>query len=332
MSGASATARPALVTGAGGFIGSHLVEALVRGGWGVRCLLRYGSSGDTGFLGGLPAEIRDALDIRRGDLMDAEFVADCCRGIDTVFHLGARISIPYSYAAPRDTFQVNALGTLNVIEGVRRADARRLVHVSTSEVFGSALRVPMDEDHRLKAQSPYAASKIAADKLVESYVCSFGLPAVTVRPFNTFGPRQSPRAVISTIMEQALRGGVVRLGSLWPRRDFTYVGDTVSGFIRAAEVAEAAGGEFNLGTGRDVAIGELAAMIGELIGRPLEIVADDRRERPADSEVSRLLSDNGRARRVLGWEPAVSLEEGLRRTLEWWRRRDASFGWTDDAL
>ncbi len=324
--------QPVLVTGAGGFIGSHLTEALARSGRRVRCLLRYGSSGDLGFLAELPAELRAGLDIRRGDLLDGEFVADCCRGIDTVFHLGARISIPYSYEAPRDTFQVNALGTLNVIEAVRRAGVRRMVHVSTSEVFGSAVQVPMDESHRLKAQSPYAASKIAADKLVESYVCSFGLPAVILRPFNTFGPRQSPRAVISTIIDQALRGGPVRLGSLWPRRDFTFVEDTVQGFIRAGEVETALGETFNLGTGRDVAIGTLAETIGALLGTPLEIVADDRRQRPPDSEVSRLLSDNGKARRLLGWEPRVSLEDGLRRTIDWWRRPGSPFAWAGDAL
>lgn len=324
--------KPVLVTGASGFIGSHLTEALVHSGRSVRCLLRYGSSGDLGFLSELPAQMRARLDVRRGDLLDGEFVANCCDGVDTVFHLGARISIPYSYVAPRDTFQVNALGTLNVIEAVRRAEVRRLVHVSTSEVFGSAVSVPMNEDHRLKAQSPYAASKIAADKLVESYVCSFGLPAVIVRPFNTFGPRQSPRAVISTILDQALRGGPVRLGSLWPRRDFTFVDDTVQGFIRAAWADAAQGEEFNLGTGHDVSIGALAETIGRLLDTSLDIVADDSRQRPSDSEVNRLLSDNSKARRILGWEPQVSLEEGLRRTITWWRNRSSSFAWENDAI
>jgi nucleoside-diphosphate-sugar epimerase len=319
--------RLGLVTGAGGFIPSHLVEALVRDGWRVRCLLRYGSAGDIGCLADSPKEIVAGLDLRRGDLLDGEFVADCCRDVDTVFNLGARISIPYSYFAPRDTFQVNAMGTLNVVEAVRRMGVRRLIQVSTSEVFGSAVQAPMSESHRLKAQSPYAASKIAADKIVESFVCSFGLPAVIVRPFNTYGPRQSPRAVISTIVEQAMRGGVVKIGSLWPRRDFTYVEDTVQGMIRAADVEAAAGGEFNLGTGTDISIGELAESIMRIVGNECELVSDDARQRPADSEVSRLLSDNSKAREVLGWEPKVSLEEGLTRVVEWWRQGRSKFAW-----
>lgn len=317
----------ALVTGAGGFIPSHLVEALIRAGWQVRCLLRYGSAGDIGCLADAPCEIREALDIRRGDLLDGEFVAECCRGVDTVFNLAARISIPYSYVAPRDTFQVNAMGTLNVAEAVRRMGVRRLIQVSTSEVFGSAVEVPMSETHRLKAQSPYAASKIAADKIVESFICSFNLPAVIVRPFNTYGPRQSPRAVVSTIVEQALRGGPVRIGSLWPRRDFTYVEDTVQGMIRAAEVDAALYGEFNLGTGSDVTIGELAAMIIQMTGNHSELISEDSRQRPDASEVSRLCSDNTKAREVLGWAPKFTLKEGLEQVVGWWRAGRPCFAW-----
>jgi NAD dependent epimerase/dehydratase len=319
--------RLALVTGAAGFIPSHLVEALVREGWRVRCLLRYGSLGDIGCLADVPREVFASLDIRRGDLLDGEFVAECCQGVDTVFNLAARISIPYSYVAPRDTFQVNAMGTLNVVEAVRRMSVRRLIQVSTSEVFGSAVEVPMSEAHRLKAQSPYAASKIAADKIVESFVCSFNLPAVIVRPFNTYGPRQSPRAVISTIVDQVLRGSVVRVGSLWPRRDFTYVEDTVQGMIRAATVDAAVGGEFNLGTGSDISIGELAQKIIDIAGKSCELVSDDTRQRPADSEVARLCSDNRRARQVLGWQPQVTLEDGLRRVVEWYREGGSKFAW-----
>lgn len=320
--------RSALVTGAGGFIPSHLVESLAQSGWSVRCLLRYGSSGDIGFLADLPAATQTRLDLRRGDLLDLEFVTECCRNIDTVFHLGARISIPYSYLAPRDTFQVNALGTLNVAEAVRSTGVRRLVHVSSSEVFGSALTVPMSEAHRLKAQSPYAASKIAADKIVESYVCSFGLPAVIIRPFNTYGPRQSPRAVIPSIVEQVLRGGgTVHVGSLWPRRDFTYVDDTVSAFIKAATVEHAVREEFNLGTGEDISVGELARMIGELAGVSCEIVSEDTRQRPPESEVARLLADNTKARQVLGWEPKVGLRDGLQRVIAWWREGRSRFQW-----
>jgi nucleoside-diphosphate-sugar epimerase len=329
--GPNASAPLALVTGAAGFIPSHLVEQLAHTGWAVRCLLRYGSAGDIGFLADLPSPTQKLLDLRRGDLLDAEFVSECCRDVDTVFHLGARISIPYSYAAPRDTFHVNALGSLNVVEAVRRTGVRRLVHVSTSEVFGSAVTVPMSETHRLKAQSPYAASKIAADKIVESYVCSFGLPAVIVRPFNTYGPRQSTRAVIPSIVEQALRGGVIRVGSLWPRRDFTYVADTVSAFIKAATVESALHEEFNLGTGEDTSIGELAQLIVELAGTSCTIVTEDARQRPPESEVNRLLSDNAKARRVLGWQPEIALREGLERVISWWREQPVRFGWANDA-
>lgn len=321
------TSRLALVTGAAGFIPSHLVEALIRQGWQVRCLIRYGSAGDLGCLTELSPDIVAGLDIRRGDLLDAEFVAECCRGIDTVFNLAARISIPYSYVAPRDTFQVNAMGTLNVVEAVRRMEVRRLIQVSTSEVFGSAVEIPMSESHRLKAQSPYAASKIASDKIVESFVCSFGLPAVIVRPFNTYGPRQSPRAVIPTIVDQVLRGGPVRVGSLWPRRDFTYVEDTVQGMIRAADTDAALGGEFNLGTGSDISIGDLANLIMQTAGASYEVISDDARQRPADSEVSRLCSDNSRARQVLGWEPQFTLEQGLREVIDWWRSGGSRFKW-----
>lgn len=325
--------RLALVTGAGGFIPSHLVEALLRDGWKVRCLLRYGSSGGTGFLATLPSDVFQTLELRRGDLLDKEFVGECCEGVDTIFHLGARISIPYSYVAPRDTFEVNAVGTLNVVEAARRSGVRRMIHTSTSEVFGSAVTLPMSEAHRLKAQSPYAASKIAADKIVESYMCTFGLPAVIVRPFNTYGPRQSPRAVISTIVQQVLEGnGVVRVGSLWPRRDFTYVEDTVNGMIRAALVDEAVHGEFNLGTGEEISIGDLAQLIMQLTGKTCSLVSDDSRQRPADSEVSRLLSDNRHARQVLGWEPKVSLREGLQRVIDWWRSGNAQFGWGNGAI
>jgi nucleoside-diphosphate-sugar epimerase len=327
QAGSSASTPLALVTGAGGFIASHLVELLARTGWNVRCLLRYGSSGDAGFLADLPAPMKSLLDLRRGDLLDLEFVTECCLNIDTVFHLGARISIPYSYIAPRDTFHVNVLGTLNVAEAVRRTGVRRLVHVSTSEVFGSAVTVPMNETHRLKAQSPYAASKIAADKIVESYICSFGLPAVIIRPFNTYGPRQSPRAVIPSIVEQALRGGPIHIGSLWPRRDFTYVDDTVSAFVKAATAELALHEEFNLGTGEDISIGELAQVIIELTGATCEIVSEDARQRPPDSEVARLLSDNTKARQVLGWQPEVTLREGLQRVISWWRQGRSRFQW-----
>jgi len=302
------------------------VETLLRSGWSVRCSIRYGSSGSLGFLKDVSG--RELLEIRRGDLLDSEFMGDCCEGVDTIFHLGARISIPYSYAAPRDTFAVNLTGTQNVLEGARRHGVRRIIHTSTSEVFGTAETIPMDETHPLKGQSPYSASKIAADKLVESYFCSFGLPAVILRPFNTYGPRQSPRAVISTIIQQALTQDQIRLGALWPRRDFTFVGDTVSGFLHAAAVPGVEGQVFNLGTGKDVSIGELAEIILDLLDVDREIITDDARQRPEASEVGRLLSDNSRAREILGWTPQVPIKEGLKRTIDWWRTQPNSFDWS----
>lgn len=324
--------RLALVTGAGGFIGSRLCARLIEGGWRVRGFVRYGAAGDVGGLHDLAAAAGAALEIHRGDLLDVECVAKAVEGADTAFHLGARISIPYSYAAPRDTFQVNALGTLNLLEAVRQAGTRRLVHTSTSEVFGSAVATPMSESHRLRAQSPYAASKIAADKLVESYVCSFGLPAVTVRPFNTYGPGQSPRAVIPTVIQQALAGGPVKLGALTPERDFTFVDDTADAMILAADAPAALGREINLGTGEAIAIGALAQRIVALVGRPCPILHDRQRDRPPASEVDRLCSDNRLAAELLGWRPAVALDEGLRRTIAWWRSDAARFDWQGYAV
>ncbi|HET8725893.1 MAG TPA: SDR family NAD(P)-dependent oxidoreductase [Alphaproteobacteria bacterium] len=324
--------RLALVTGGAGFIGSHLVEALLRAGWRVKALVRYSSRGGAGFLEDLEGRNTD-LEILRGDIADADFVRSAAAGADTLFHLAASISIPQSYLAPRDTVHVNVIGTLNVLEAARAAGIRRLVHTSTSEVYGTAQAVPMDETHRMRGQSPYAATKIAADQLVESYHCAFGVPAVIVRPFNTFGPRQSPRAVIPSIIRQVLAGGPVRLGALTPTRDFTFVEDTVAGFIRAADAGEDALGQvFNLGTGREVSIGDLAKLIMNLAGAERPVEVEPQRLRPEASEVDRLLSDNGRARSVLGWQPRISLEQGLERTIGWWRGGGAGFGGRDYAV
>lgn len=317
--------RRALVTGAAGFIGSHLVEALIRDNWSVRCFVRYDSAGTLGFIDTFPAAIRESLDIRRADLLDENAVDSAAEGVDTIFHLGARISIPYSYASPRDNFMVNAVGTLNVLEAARNNRVRRIVHTSTSEVFGSAQIIPMAETHPLNAQSPYAGSKIAADKLVQSYHRSFDVPTVTVRPFNTFGPRQSPRAVISAIIQQALRGDRIRLGALTPRRDMTFVADTVAGFQRAAIAEGVEGMEFNLGTGEDVSIGELVERILKAMELDIPVETDEARIRPANSEVSRLCSDNRLAREHLGWTPATPLDEGLAATIAWWRDNQDRF-------
>ncbi|CUS04191.2 dTDP-glucose 4,6-dehydratase [Candidatus Promineifilum breve] len=309
--------RRVLVTGAGGFIGSQLTEALARGGANVRAFVRYNSRGDSGLLRQLPPEIARELDVVAGDLRDPAAVAGAVAGVEIVFHLGAIISIPYSYKHPYETAETNFMGTLNVLEACRAQGVARLVHTSTSEVYGTAQFTPMDESHPLQGQSPYSASKIGADKLVESYYRAFNLPAVTVRPFNTYGPRQSARAVIPTIITQALTGDCIRLGNLTARRDFTYVGDTVSGFLRAAVAPDVAGQEVNLGTGQDIAIGELAERIIARVGRPVTIAAESERLRPEKSEVMRLLSDNGLARRALGWEPLYSLDEGLGETIAW---------------
>ena len=286
-----------MVTGAGGFIGSHLVQWLVRAGANVRAFVRYNSRGDCGLLRFLDHDVQQALEIISGDLRDANAVTQAVTGCETVFHLGAIISIPYSYVHPLETTSSNIMGTLNVLLACREQGIRRLVHTSTSEVYGTALHVPIDESHPLQGQSPYSASKIGADKLAESFYRTYDLPVVTVRPFNTYGPRQSARAVIPTIITQALTQDVIRLGSLEPRRDFTYVDDTILGFVLAAqsENPDVLGGVFNLGTGEDVSIFTLVTLVQELVGRNLPVETDAQRIRPAKSEVSRLISDNSRA-------------------------------------
>lgn len=307
------------VTGAGGFIGSHLVEALVQQGANVRAFVRYNSRQDWGLLSQLDPAILGQVEVVAGDLRDAAAVEQAMVGVKVVFHLGALIAIPYSYLHPDEVVAVNVLGTLNVLNAARKCGTDRVIHTSTSEVYGSAQYVPMDEKHPLQGQSPYSASKIGADKLVESYWRSFELPVVTVRPFNTFGPRQSTRAVIPTIITQALTSDKIMLGSLEPRRDFTFVMDTVRGFLLAAESSEAIGMAVNLGTGRDISIGDIVNKIFEIVGRPSVILADEKRIRPKESEVDRLCSDHSLATQLLGWVPQVTLEEGLSRTVDWMR-------------
>jgi len=307
--------RRVLVTGACGFIGSHLVERLVREGARVTAFVRYTSRGDIGLLRFASAEVRDEIAVVAGDLRDADAVRGACRGQDLVFHLGALIAIPYSYVHPREVVETNVLGTLNVLEGARAHGVSRVVHTSTSEVYGTAERVPIGEDHPRAAQSPYAASKTGADQIARSYHRSFGTPVATLRPFNTYGPRQSDRAVIPTIIAQALASDRVRLGSLTPTRDLTFVSDTVEGFVRCASAPGAVGEEINLGTGTEITIGALAERIIALVGRPVRITREKARVRPAKSEVERLISDYGKAKRILGWKPAVPLDRGLRETI-----------------
>jgi NAD dependent epimerase/dehydratase len=309
-----------LVTGAGGFIGSHLVETLATRGAEVRALLHYNAAGGLANGRFVDESLRASIEWVYGDLLDAELMARVGRGREIVFHLGALIAIPHSYSAPRSFLNVNAVGTLNVLEAARGGEARRVVHVSTSEVYGSAQRVPMDETHPLKAQSPYAATKIAAEKLVESYHAAFDLPTVIVRPFNTYGPRQSARAVIPTVIGQALDAAPrIVLGATAPVRDMTFVADTVNGLIAAAETAGLEGGTYNLGTGRGYGIGDIAQRILDLVGVSAEIVLDPQRLRPPASEVDRLISDNAAFRAATGWTPRTGLEDGLAATLDFFR-------------
>jgi NAD dependent epimerase/dehydratase len=312
--------RSVLVTGAGGFIGAHLVERLVRDGARVRALVRYNSRDERGTLDWLEPEVIADVEVMLGELRDVESVAAAVRGMDVVMHLGAQIAIPYSYVNPRDFFEVNALGTLNVAQAALRHGTQRVVHASTSEVYGSAQTVPITETHPLEPQSPYAASKVAADKLMDAWHRAYDLPVTVLRPFNTYGPRQSARAVIPTIVSQALAGSTVRLGSLHPRRDLTFVEDTVAGFVAAAGVPAVVGRTIQLGTDRDVSIGELVDMVAEALGKDLEVETDTARVRPAGSEVQRLRSRPALARELLGWQPRVTLPEGLARTIEWIER------------
>lgn len=304
-----------LVTGAGGFIGSHLAERLVELGARVRALVHYNALGTWGWLDSSP--LRDEMEIVPGDICDRDSVGRAMRGVEIVFHLAALIAIPYSYHAPASYVRTNVEGTLNVLQAAREQGVERVVHTSTSEVYGTARYVPIDESHPLQGQSPYSASKIGADKLAEAFHLSFGLPVVTLRPFNTFGPRQSARAVIPTIITQALTGPEIRLGNLSPTRDLNFVLDTVEGFVRAAASPEAVGRTVNIGTGREISIGELAHLILELMGKELPIVCEEERVRPEGSEVERLCADNRLARELLGWQPRYTLEEGLRRTIAW---------------
>ena len=307
-----------LVTGAGGFIGSHLTEELARQGARVRALVRYNSRGDRGFLEDLSRDLASRVEIVAGDITDPHFVQTLVEGREVVFHLAALIAIPYSYAAPASYVSTNVTGTLNVLEACRRHKVKKLVHTSTSEVYGTALYTPIDEKHPLQGQSPYSASKIGADQLAESYYRSFGLPVAICRPFNTFGPRQSSRAVIPTIISQLLQDPPrLPLGSTTPLRDFNFVADTVSGFLAVAASPKSVGQTINIGSGRTVSIGDTARLIMKLTGRKAKIETARERIRPERSEVLKLQCDNRKARKLLGWKPRYTLEQGLVRTIDY---------------
>ena len=317
--------KSVLVTGAAGFIGSHLVEFLAHQGASVRAFVRYNSRNDYGWLETVEAGVADSVEIFRGDLVNPEAVSRAVEGCETVFHLGALIPIPYSYVHPREFVSVNTTGTLNVLEAVRRHGARRLVHTSTSEVYGTAQHVPIAETHPLSAQSPYAATKIAADQLALSYHRSFDSPVVIARPFNTFGPRQSARAVIPTVVSQALLSERIEIGSVEPTRDFVFVEDTVRGMAVCAATPGVEGEVFNLGTGIEISVREVVERTFRLLGRELPVDSSEQRRRPLLSEVERLLADPGKARAALRWEPQISFDEGLARTIEWMRGSLAAF-------
>jgi len=315
-----------LVTGAGGFIGSHLTEELVRQGEDVRAFVRYNSRDERGLLEELPKEIRNQIEVIPGDLKDPDGVKKAVKGCHKVFHLGALIAIPYSYVHPFNFIQTNVIGTAHLLNACLENEAlERIIHTSTSEVYGTAQYIPIDEKHPLQAQSPYAASKIAADKLAESYYLSFDLPIAIIRPFNTFGPRQSLRAIIPTIISQVIADKKILLGNIEPRRDFLFVKDTVRGFIELGQCEEAVGKVVNVGTGHDISIGELVKKILHLMGKRGEIEIEERRIRPLKSEVMQLLSDTRIAQKLFGWAPKYTLEDGLEETIDWYRKNLSRF-------
>jgi len=309
--------KKVLVSGAGGFIGSHLTEHLIDLGAKVKAFVRYNSRSDRGLLELLPKGKLDGIEVIMGDLRDSDAVRQVAKDIEVIFHLGSIIAIPYSYIHPRETVETNIVGTLNVLTAARENDITKVIHTSTSEVYGSAQYVPIDETHPLQGQSPYSASKIGADMIAESFYRSFGVPVATIRPFNTFGPRQSARAVIPTIISQALTREPIYLGSLHPTRDYTYISDVIEAFIKVAESPNSIGEIINVGSNFEISIGDIAKKVITIMGKDKEIVADSRRVRPEKSEVQKLRCDNIKAKKLLGWHPKISFDEGLKMTIEW---------------
>lgn len=311
--------KTVFVTGAGGFIGSHLTEALVQSGAHVKAMVRYNSQNNWGWLDTIEPDVMAHIEVVPGDIRDADFVRKFIRGCDYGFHLAALISIPYSYDAPRSYVDTNVTGTLNVLQAIRDLGIERLVSTSTSEVYGTAQYVPIDEKHPLQGQSPYSATKIGADQLVDSFYRSFELPVVTLRPFNTYGPRQSMRAIIPNLLMQGLVGREVHIGNLDPTRDFNFVLDTVQGFLKAGLTPGIDGAVINVGSGVEISIKDLITQVETLLGKPLNIVQKEERFRPERSEVFRLCSNIDKAKTLIGYEPQYPLEKGLRLTLEWFK-------------
>ena len=312
--------KTVVVTGAGGFIGSHVVERLVREGATVRAMLRYTSRGQRGCLDFVPDDVLSSVAITLGDVRDFDAVREVMLGADAMFHLAALVGIPYSYEHPQEVIDTNIVGTSNILLAAKELGSlERIVLTSTSEVYGSAISVPMDESHPLQAQSPYSATKIAGDALGVSFARSFGLPVSIIRPFNAYGPRQSARAVIPTIIAQAVTGATLKLGTLETTRDFTFVEDTARAFVEIGGAEAALGEVVNAGSGREVAIRDVVLKIAAITGRDLGVEVDQQRMRPQNSEVSRLLSDSSKAERLAGWRAETSLDDGLRRTVDWIR-------------
>ena len=309
--------KKVLVTGAGGFIGSHLVERLLKLGSQVRAFVRYNSRNDIGQIRFIPSDLRKELQIVAGDLRDYHAVGNAMKGIEIIFHLGALISIPYSYLHPREVVETNILGTLNILNAAREGRVKKVVHTSTSEVYGTAIYIPIDERHPLQGQSPYSASKIGADMLAESFYRSFDLPVSIIRPFNTYGPRQSARAVIPAIITQVLTKDKISLGSLLPTRDFTYVDDIIKAFILIADSDKSIGRCINIGSNFTISIGDLTQKIVNILGKKIKILEDTKRIRPTKSEVYRLQADYQMAKELLNWESKISLDEGIKRTIDW---------------
>ena len=311
------TNKKILVTGADGFIGSHLTEELVRQGYDVRAFVYYNSFNSWGWLDSSTKQIRESLDVFSGDIRDPHGVRKAMQGCDVVLHLAALIAIPYSYHSPDTYVDTNIKGTLNVVQAARELGVEKVVHTSTSEVYGTARFVPITEDHPLQGQSPYSATKIGADQIAMSFYNAFGTPVATIRPFNTYGPRQSARAIIPTVIIQIANGKrSIKLGSLHPTRDFSYVKDTVCGFIAVAESDRSVGEVINVGSNYEISIGETARLIAEVMGAEIEIETEDNRIRPEKSDVERLWADNSKAKELLGWEPAYGGREGFKRGLE----------------
>ncbi len=306
-----------LVTGGSGFIGSHLVERLVALDADVRVLCHYNSQTRLGLLDTLPEELKEKIHVIWGDIKEAESVEKAGQDCQIIFHLAALVGIPYSYQQPKDVVMTNTIGTLNVLKFARDVGTEKVVITSTSEVYGTARYVPIDESHPLQGQSPYSASKIAADKITESFYCAYDLPVTVCRPFNTYGPRQSMRAVIPTIITQALSRNEIHLGAVSPTRDFTFIQDTVSGFIKIAESPHSTGEVINIGSGFEISIGDIARKICTLIGKNVPIVSEEARQRPEKSEVNRLYAANKKAAELIGWQPQVSLDDGLKQTISW---------------